>query len=269
MVHRDSASSSVSTGLGEVTFNNLLPCTNYEVMLDMFLNKQEAKSEMESSLHQPSVASFKTLPTIDDLKKSDLVRFNATAKTFSWDFASFFEQPCAAGPLEFSDVQLKWGEGMESHGLKGSVNFVKDCEHEVDLLVNYKEGGKNKSVVALSQKVLRSSTTPMEEVFVDENDMLRMTNDPCFSTPSIKLLPRKKDELAPKEISIKKFPANMSKIAWEGCLDYEVQATRPSEIDPSWPILVHPGWKSLLVGWSLEVESVNENSITFDPLEKP
>ena len=60
----------------------------------MFLNKQE---EMESSLHQPSVASFKTLPTIDDLKKSDLVRFNATNKTFSWDFGPFFEQPCAAG----------------------------------------------------------------------------------------------------------------------------------------------------------------------------
>ena len=33
MVHRDSASSSVSTGLGEVTFNNLLPCTNYEVIV--------------------------------------------------------------------------------------------------------------------------------------------------------------------------------------------------------------------------------------------
>ena len=63
-------------------------------MLDMFLNKQE---EMESSLHQPSVASFKTLPTTDDLKKSELVQFNATNKTFSWDFASFFEQPCAAG----------------------------------------------------------------------------------------------------------------------------------------------------------------------------
>ena len=64
----------------------------------MFLNKQEeGKSEMESSLHQPSVASFKTLPSTDDLKKSELVRFNATSKTFSWDFAPFFEQPCAAG----------------------------------------------------------------------------------------------------------------------------------------------------------------------------
>ena len=173
------------------------------------------------------------------------------------------------GPLEFSDVHLKWGQGTESHGLKGSVKFVKDCEHEVKLVVNYKEGGKNKSVVALSQKVLRSSATPSEEVFVDENDMLRMTNDPCLSTPSIKLLPRKKkDELAPKEISIKKFPANMSKIAWEGCTDYEVQATRSSEIDPDWPILLHPGWKSLLVGWSLEVASVNESSITFEPLEQ-
>ena len=67
-------------------------------MLDMFLNKQEeAKSEMESSLRQPSVASFKTLPTTDDLRKSELVRFNATSKTFSWDFAPFFKQPCAAG----------------------------------------------------------------------------------------------------------------------------------------------------------------------------
>ena len=164
---------------------------------------------------------------------------------------------------------MKWGEGTESHGLKDSVNFVKNCEHEVELVVNYKEGGKNKSVVALSQKVLRSSATPSEEVFVDENDMLQMTNDPCLSTPSIKLLPRKKkDELAPKEISIKKFPANMNKIVWEGCLDYEVQATRSSEIDPDWPILLHPGWKSLLVGWSLQVASVNESSITFEPLEQ-
>ena len=34
MVHRDSSSSSsVSTGLGGVTFDNLQPCTSYEVML--------------------------------------------------------------------------------------------------------------------------------------------------------------------------------------------------------------------------------------------
>ena len=163
---------------------------------------------------------------------------------------------------------MKWGEGTENFGLKDSVKFIKDCEHEVELVVNYKEGGQNKSVVALSQKVPRTSEPPMEEVFVDENDMLQMTRDPCFSVPSIKLVPKNKD-LAPKEISIHKFPMETSKISWEGCLDYEVQATRPSEIDPSWPTLRHPGWKNLLVGWNLQVASVNESSITFEPLEKP
>ena len=33
MVHRDLPSSSVSTGLGGVTFDNLQPCTSYEVIL--------------------------------------------------------------------------------------------------------------------------------------------------------------------------------------------------------------------------------------------
>ena len=33
IVHRHSFSSSVSNGLGGVTFDNLLPCTNYEVIL--------------------------------------------------------------------------------------------------------------------------------------------------------------------------------------------------------------------------------------------
>merc|ERR1719284_453197 len=79
---------------------------------------------------------------------------------------------------------------------------------------------------------------------------------------------RKRMNWLRKKSSIKKFPMETSKLAWEGCTDYEVQATRSSEIDPDWPILLHPGWKSLLVGWSLQVASVNESSITFEPLEQ-
>ena len=157
------------------------------------------------------------------------------------------------------------GETENYDGLDGSSAVVKDCDHEASLVVLFKEADEEKSVVALSRTVPRSSTPPEEErVFVDENNMLQIITDPCLSSPSIKLVPNN-NELAPKRIPFEK-PINTSEVAWEGCIDYSVEVTR-SEIT-NWNTLRHPGWKNLLVDWSLEVDTVDDKSITFRPLEK-
>merc|ERR1719275_403168 len=115
-------------------------------------------------------------------------------------------------------------ETEKFEGLEGSSYNVKDCDHEAQLVVLFKEGDKENSVVALSQTVPRNSTPPEEEkVFVDENDVLQIIRDPCLSSPSIKLVPNDKKH-APKTISFEKA-INMSEVAWEGCFDYSVQVT--------------------------------------------
>jgi len=249
----------------EVTFENLQPCTKYKVMLDVFLNKREATT-IASDFHFEPVASFYTLPTNNDLKKKEFVQYDATTRNFSWDFTKFFEQACA-GSLEFTGVHMIRDDETEKfEGLEGSSHVVKDCDHEAQLVVLFKEEDKENSVVALSQTVPRNSTPPEEEkVFVDENDVLQIIRDPCLSSPSIKLVPNDK-KLTPKRIPFEK-PINMSEVAWEGCFDYSVEVTRSPEIT-HWPILRHPGWKNLLGDWSLEVDTADDKSITFRPLEK-
>lgn len=250
----------------EVTFENLQPCTKHKVMLDVFLNKREATTIASDFHFQPSVASFHTLPSNNDLKKKEFVEYDATTRNFSWDFTKFFEQACA-GSLEFTGVQMIRDEETENYeALEGSSDVVKDCDHEARLVVLFKEADNETSVVALSQTVPRNSTPPEEElVFVDENDVLQIIRDPCLSSPSIKLVPNDK-KLTPKRIPFEK-PINMSEVAWEGCIDYSVEVTRSPEIT-HWPTLRHPGWKNLLADWSLKVDAVDHKSITFQPLEK-
>ena len=86
-----------------------------------------------------------------------------------------------------------------------------------------------------------------------------------MSSPSIKLVPAN-GHIKPRIISVDK-PISTSEVAWEGCTDYFVDMTRPSQIT-NWRILSHPGWKNLLVDWNLEVDAVDDKSITFRPLEK-
>merc|ERR1719295_225166 len=160
---------------------------------------------------------------------------------------------------------IRDGETENYDGLDGSSDFVKDCDHEARLVVLFKEADEDKSVVALSRTVPRNSTPPEERVFIDENDILQIITDPCLSPPSIKLLPDK-DDLAPRRISVEK-PISTREVAWEGCTDYQVEVTRPSHIT-NWNILRYPGWKNLLVDWSLKVDTVDDKSITFQPLEK-
>jgi len=267
-VHNEAAANPSKEGAtqgNEVTFENLQPCTKYKVMLDVFLNKREATTIASDFHFQPSMTTLHTLPSNNDLKKEEFVQYDAATSNFSWDFTKFFEQACA-GSLEFTAVQMiRDGETENYEALEGSSDVVKDCAHEAQLVVLFKEAGKETSVVALSQTVLRNSTAPSEELFVDENDVLQIIRDPCLSSPSIKLVPNDK-KLTPKRIPFEK-PINMREVAWEGCFDYSVEVTRSPEIT-HWPILRHPGWKNLLGDWSLEVDTADDKSITFRPLEK-
>ena len=176
-----------------------------------------------------------------------------------------FPKPLNAGSLEFTAVQMiRDGETENYEALEGSSDVVKDCAHEAQLVVLFKVADKETSVIALSQTVLRNSTAPSEELFVDENDVLQIIRDPCLSSPSIKLVPNDKKP-TPKTIPFEKA-INMSEVAWEGCFDYSVEVTRSEITD--WPKLSHPGWKNLLADWNLEVDAVDHKSITFKPLEK-
>jgi len=248
-----------------VIFENLQACTKHKVMLDVFLNKREATTIASDFHFRPSVASFHTLPSYNDLQKNEFVQYDDTTRNFSWNFTKFFEQTCA-GSLEFTGVQMiRDGETEKYDGPDGSSDVVKDCNQEASLVVLFKEADEEKSVVALSQTVLRSSTPPEQErVFVDENDILQIIRDPCLSSPSIKLVPND-NKLTPKRIPFEK-PIKMSEVAWEGCIDYSVEVTRSETTN--WPTLSHPGWKNLLADWSLKVDAVDDKSITFRPLEK-
>jgi len=266
-VHNEAAANPSKEGAtqgNEVTFENLQPCTKYKVMLDVFLNKREATTIASDFHFQPS-ATFHTLPSNNDLKKEEFVQYDAATSNFSWDFTKFFEQACA-GSLEFTAVQMiRDGETENYEALEGSSDVVKDCAHEAQLVVLFKEAGKETSVVALSQTIPRNSTALAEKLFVDENDVLQIIRDPCLSSPSIKLVPNDKKP-TPKTIPFEKA-INMSEVAWEGCFDYSVKVTRSPGFT-YWPKLLHPGWKNLLADWILEVDDVDHKSITFKPLEK-
>jgi len=255
----------ISLPIKVMTFENLQPCTTYKVMLDVFLNNKREATTIASDFHlQPSVDSFHTLPSSEDLKRTEFVQYSATTKNFSWNFTKFFNQTCA-GSLEFTGVQLIREEETENHGLAGSSDVVKECDHEAKMFVLFKEGAEQKSVLVLSQTVLRSSIPPEKErVFVDEKEMLQVTKDDCLTSPTIKLVPNDRSP-TPKIIA---FEQGMSKVAWEGCLDYSVEVTRSLENMTHWPTLRHPGWKNLLADWSLEVDAKDDKSITFKPLEK-
>ena len=159
---------------------------------------------------------------------------------------------------------IRDNETTTYESLAGSSNLVKDCEHQASLVVRFKEAEEEKSVVVLSKTVPRGTNATEEKLFVDDDDVLQKILDPCLSTPSIKLVPIN-NEFSPS-IPFER-PTNMSDVAWEGCLDYNVVATR-SEENSSWQTLHHPGWKNLLVDWKLEVDIEDENAITFQGLEK-
>ena len=121
---------------------------------------------------------------------------------------------------------IRDNETTTYESLAGSSNLVKDCEHQASLVVRFKEAEEEKSVVVLSKTVPRGTNATEEKLFVDDDDVLQKILDPCLSTPSIKLVPIN-NELQ-SSIPFEE-PTNMSDIAWEGCLDYNVVATRSEE----------------------------------------
>jgi len=77
----------------EVMFEDLQPCAEYRMMVDLFLNRKE-RQELETTLgdffHDDT---FFTLPDPDRLK--EYFTFDNTSMKLSWNLTKFFEQPCA------------------------------------------------------------------------------------------------------------------------------------------------------------------------------
>merc|ERR1719234_2638764 len=77
----------------EVKFVDLQPCSEYKMMVDLFLNRED-RQQLETALgdfyHDDT---FFTLPDPDRLKEH--FTFDNTSMKLSWDLTKFFEQPCA------------------------------------------------------------------------------------------------------------------------------------------------------------------------------
>ena len=77
----------------EVMFEDLQPCAEYRMMVDLFLNRKE-RQDLETTLgdffHDDT---FFTLPDPDRLK--EYFTFDNTSMKLSWNLTKFFEQPCA------------------------------------------------------------------------------------------------------------------------------------------------------------------------------
>ena len=77
----------------EVMFEDLQPCAEYRMMVDLFLNRKE-RQDLETTLgdffHDDT---FFTLPDPDRLK--EYFTFDNTSMKLSWNLTEFFDQPCA------------------------------------------------------------------------------------------------------------------------------------------------------------------------------
>merc|ERR1712037_319902 len=77
----------------EVMFEDLQPCGEYKMMVDLFLNREDGE-QLETSLgdffHDDT---FFTLPDPNRLKEH--FTFDNTSMKLSWNLTEFFDQPCA------------------------------------------------------------------------------------------------------------------------------------------------------------------------------
>ena len=83
----------MSEEVEDVMFEDLQPCAEYKMMVDLFLNRED-RQQLETSLGDfINDDTFFTLPNPDLLKEH--FTFDNTSMKLCWNLTKFFEQPCA------------------------------------------------------------------------------------------------------------------------------------------------------------------------------
>jgi len=259
----------------ETALPDLKPCTKYQIILDLYLNRKAtldiAAQSNEVDYVDQNFAAFYTMPAMDGL--AELASFDSETKTLTWDFKPFFEQDCAnSEPTNIKDIEVTLieGKGEEVMDLTGSKELISDCGAEFSLRVEYvkQENSWSRAMTVFSRFVpgIREAT---EESVIIENDYLVLTVDPCLAEPDmVELVPltavdqAATTQLTPEELRSSK---PVSEVRWMGCMDYEVRIHRSGQVKEL-NQLSHPGWKTALDGITLDVHTFTNNSIK---LQKP
>ena len=107
----------MSAEVEDVMFNDLQPCAEYKMMVDLFLNRedrQQLETDLGDFFHDET---FFTLPDPDRLREH--FTFDNTSMKLSWDLTKFFEQPCA-----------------KVNGLNPSIEVVGEKQLDADIDTN-------------------------------------------------------------------------------------------------------------------------------------
>merc|ERR1712223_1817329 len=83
----------ISEEVQEVNFDDLYSCSEYRMMVDLFLNKEDHQQLETYSGDFSYDETFYTLP--DPLQLRDHFTFDNSSLKLSWNFTKFFEQPCS------------------------------------------------------------------------------------------------------------------------------------------------------------------------------
>jgi len=259
----------------EADIPELKPCTKYQIILELFLNKKDtleaaAESDEVDYINQ-NFATFYTMPTIEGLEEH--YSFDREAKTLTWDFNPFFKQQCAnTEPTNIENifVTLIEGQGMAGMDLAGSKKIVSECGRDLRLQVEYdKQENKWSRNVTVFNEFVSGDRGATEESFIVENEHLALTVDPCLADPDmVEFVPLKAADQAPAiELTPEELRSShlVSEVGWVGCMDYEVRIHRSEEVKQL-NELKHPGWKTALDGITLEVARSTNDSVE---LRKP
>merc|ERR1712032_635814 len=107
----------MSAEVEDVMFNDLQPCAEYKMMVDLFLNRED-RQQLETDLGDFfRDETFFTLPDPDRLREH--FTFDNTSMKLSWDLTKFFEQPCA-----------------KVNGLNPSIEVVGEKQLDADIDTN-------------------------------------------------------------------------------------------------------------------------------------
>ena len=83
----------MSEEVQEVNFDDLDSCSEYRMMVDLFLNEEDLQQLETYSGDFSYDETFYTLP--DPLQLRDHFTFDNSSLKLSWNFTKFFEQPCS------------------------------------------------------------------------------------------------------------------------------------------------------------------------------
>jgi len=260
----------------EAVIPELNPCTKYQIILDLFLNKKDtleaaAESDEVDYINQ-NFATFYTMPTMEGLDEH--YSFDPEAKTLTWDFNPFFKQQCANSEptnIENIFVTLIEGQGMAGMDLAGSKKLVSECGRDLRLQVEYdKQENKWSRNVTVFNEFVSGDRGATEESFIVENEHLALTVDPCLADPDmVEFVPLiAADQVPAIKLTTDELRSShlVSEVGWVGCLDYEVRIHRSGQEVKQLNELKHPGWKTALDGITLQVLASTNDSVE---LRKP